>query len=61
MIRISEQQARHFTNAAYIAAFNARSPAEVALDLLDHQDGRWTREDRARRGELVRALASREA
>lgn len=57
MLRISEAQARSLANQAYIAAFNARSPAEIELDLLEHQDGRWTDADRRRRDELARALS----
>lgn len=44
--------------AAYIAAFNARTPAEIELDLLEHKDGRWTDADRARAAELRRGVAA---
>lgn len=58
MIRLPElsPEERRARTEAYIAAFNARSPAEIALDLLEHQDGRWTDADRARRAELIASI-----
>ncbi len=53
MIRIPEPQARFIANELYIAAFNARSPSEIALDLIEMKDTPWTAADRARRAELL--------
>lgn len=58
--RLTDSQIQRISNAICIAAFNARSPAEVELDLIDRKDGRWSAEDRARRAELVRVIAAGE-
>lgn len=58
MLRLTEQQARYYANEAYIAAFNARSAAEIELDLIERKD-RLSDADKARMADLRHVIAAR--